>query len=211
MHIRSGRYIGIAPLPGDMANVCLVKSWAPAERKTVSLQNALRDALGHDVALRDRFADARFVAPPVVLGPLAVEPVAASIPEGLLVAGDAAGFVDPMTGDGLRFAVRGGELAADAALTALAHGWSGVHERHARARAAEFSCKWRFNRVLRSIVGSPPAVWLASACTPLAPMILRALVARAGDCEAAARDNRFHPGAERVPPPGSRERQPKPR
>jgi hypothetical protein len=39
------------------------------------------------------------------------------IPEGLLVAGDAAGFVDPMTGDGLRFAVRGGELVADAALT----------------------------------------------------------------------------------------------
>ena len=31
---------------------------------------------------------------------------------GLLLAGDAAGFIDPMTGDGLRFAVRGGELAA---------------------------------------------------------------------------------------------------
>ena len=38
---------------------------------------------------------------------------------GLLLAGDAAGFVDPMTGDGLRFAVRGAELAADAALAAL--------------------------------------------------------------------------------------------
>ena len=31
---------------------------------------------------------------------------------GLLLAGDAAGFIDPMTGDGLRFAVRGGVLAA---------------------------------------------------------------------------------------------------
>jgi 2-polyprenyl-6-methoxyphenol hydroxylase-like FAD-dependent oxidoreductase len=28
------------------------------------------------------------------------------------LAGDAAGFIDPMTGDGLRFAVQGGELAA---------------------------------------------------------------------------------------------------
>ena len=33
----------------------------------------------------------------------------------VLLAGDAAGFVDPMTGDGLRFAVEGGELAARAA------------------------------------------------------------------------------------------------
>ena len=33
---------------------------------------------------------------------------------GLLLAGDAAGFIDPMTGDGLRFAFAGARLAADA-------------------------------------------------------------------------------------------------
>ncbi len=70
--------------------------------------------------LRERVADARFLAAPMVLGPLAVDRVAeAEVPEGLLVAGDAAGFVDPMTGDGLRFAVRGGELAALSALRVL--------------------------------------------------------------------------------------------
>ena len=36
------------------------------------------------------------------LGPLAVESSAAGVP-GLLLAGDSAGFIDPMTGDGLRF------------------------------------------------------------------------------------------------------------
>ena len=56
-----------------------------------------------------------------VLGPLAVNARAAGCP-GLLLAGDAAGFVDPMTGDGLRFALRGGELAAQAALDELASG-----------------------------------------------------------------------------------------
>ena len=30
----------------------------------------------------------------------------------MLLAGDAAGFIDPMTGDGLRFALMGAELAA---------------------------------------------------------------------------------------------------
>ena len=57
-----------------------------------------------------------------------------------------------MTGDGLRFAVRGAELAALAALDALEHGW----QRRARAagdrRRAEFAAKWRFNRLLRSLV-----------------------------------------------------------
>ena len=83
--------------------------------------------------LRDRFAGARLVGPPVVLGPLAVE-VRDTGFDGLILAGDAAGFIDPMTGDGLRFAVRGAELAACAALEALEHGWSGVHKRLA-ARA----------------------------------------------------------------------------
>ena len=53
-----------------------------------------------------------------MLGPLAVETTGAGLP-GLLLAGDAAGFIDPMTGDGLRIAMRGGELAAAAALEAL--------------------------------------------------------------------------------------------
>ena len=72
---------------------------------------------------------ARQVTGAVVLGPLAVDvPDPAAIPDGLLLAGDAGGFVDPMTGDGLRFAIRGGELAGLAALRVLRHGWSGVQQ-----------------------------------------------------------------------------------
>src|SRR5205814_8824362 len=31
MHIRSGRYIGVAPVPGGLTNVCLVKPSRPAD------------------------------------------------------------------------------------------------------------------------------------------------------------------------------------
>ena len=109
--------------------------------------------------------------------------------DGLLLAGDAAGFIDPMTGDGLRFAIRGGELAALAALRALEHGWSGVHLALAAARRREFAAKWRFNRALRSLVGSPVAVRAAAQGARIAPGILHAMVRYAGDCglaEAAA-------------------------
>jgi flavin-dependent dehydrogenase len=125
-----------------------------------------------------------------VLGPLAVDVEESSI-DGLLFAGDAAGFVDPMTGDGLRFAVAGGELAACAAIRALEHGWSGVHAELARQRRREFASKWRFNRALRALVSSPAAVRVGEAIASVAPSIVRALVSRAGDC----RDGRRSVGA----------------
>ena len=88
-----------------------------------------------------------------------------------------------MTGDGLRFAVRGGELAALAALQALEHGWTGVHARLAAERRRAFGGKWRFNRALRALVASPRAVDAAAIRRAVAPGVLRAVIARAGDCD----------------------------
>ena len=119
-----------------------------------------------------------------MLGPLAMD-VRASAIDGLLFAGDAAGFIDPMTGDGLRFAIRGGALAAQAALQALEHGWRGVHHGLASARRREFAGKQRFNRLLRALVASPVAVDAAGIGARVAPAILRAVIARAGDCDLA--------------------------
>ena len=180
MHVRSGRYIGIAPVPGGLTNVCLVKPWRSGDRTLADPRAELLGELARDRWLRDRFAGARLAGPPAVLGPLAVEAAGAGI-DGLLLAGDAAGFIDPMTGDGLRFAVRGAELAAHAAIQALEHGWQGVHERLSAARRAEFSGKWRFNRILRALVASPAAVEAASAGARLAPAALHAAIAYAGD------------------------------
>jgi flavin-dependent dehydrogenase len=117
-----------------------------------------------------------------VLGPLAVDVRPCAI-EGLLLAGDAAGFVDPMTGDGLCFAIRGAELVAQSALTALEHGWNGVHDSLAFQRRVTFAGKWRFDRVVRTIVASPPAVAVAAVGARVAPAVLRQAIAYAGDCQ----------------------------
>jgi flavin-dependent dehydrogenase len=185
MHVRRGRYIGVAQVPGGLTNVCLVRPARPADAALADPAALLVRELSRDPLLRDRAAGARLVAPPVVLGPLAVDVAPAAI-DGLLLAGDAAGFIDPMTGDGLRFAIRGGELAAAAALDALAHGWPGVHARVAAARARDFAGKWRFNRALRVLVASPPAIAAAALAARVAPSVLRAVIARAGDCRPQA-------------------------
>ena len=73
MHIRAGRYIGIAPLPGGTTNICLVKPSRPGDADLRDPGALLRREIAADAQLRDRFGDSRFVGPPVVLGPLAVD------------------------------------------------------------------------------------------------------------------------------------------
>lgn len=176
MHVRQNHYIGVAPVPGDLTNACLVS----ADRHVLRQPNTLVHHIGRDPALRERFARARMVERPVGLGPLAVDADVAGMP-GLLLAGDAAGFIDPMTGDGVRFAMRGGELAAREALRVLEEGWQDAHVRLTCARRREFGRKWRFNRTLRALAGHPGAVRSASVAARLAPPVLRRVIAYAGD------------------------------
>lgn len=178
MHVRSDRYIGVAPLSKDLTNVCVVSADRAALREPAKL---VCETLRHDPVLAPRFAHARQVTQPVCLGPLAVENLACGMP-GLLLAGDAAGFIDPMTGDGLRFAFRGGELAATAAVAALQRGDVDAYEWLARARRREFAPKWRFNRTLRALVGSATAVGIAARVTSMWPTPLSQVIRYAGDC-----------------------------
>ena len=181
MHIRRGHYIGVAPMPGGIANACIVTSDLSGLGPQASV---LQRVLSTDEHLRERFAGARLVSQPVSLGPLAVDCHVAGAP-GLLLAGDASGFIDPMTGDGLRFAFRGGELAAIEALRAIEHGSDGAHVRLLGERRREFGRKWQFNRGLRALVGSPAAVRAAGYGAALVPRILRHVIQYAGDVQAA--------------------------
>jgi flavin-dependent dehydrogenase len=200
MHVRRGHYIGVAPVPGGLTNACLVRSYddrrggtslstvaqsAKVEVPPASLPPAemLRRYLAEDPELSSRFARARAVTPPSVLGPMAVDAHAAGEP-GLLLAGDAAGFIDPMTGDGLHFALAGAELAAAVALDVLA-GRTPVDSAHldlAAKRTAAFSAKWRFNRALRLLVSSPRGVSGAAVAARVAPAIFEHIIRYAGDC-----------------------------
>ena len=119
MHVRRGHYIGVAPVPGGLTNACLVVPHTGGESPLAAPAEMLERYLRDDPELSPRFARARAVAAPSVLGPMAVDAQAAGEP-GLLLAGDAAGFIDPMTGDGLHFALAGAELAAAVALDVLA-------------------------------------------------------------------------------------------
>jgi flavin-dependent dehydrogenase len=117
---------------------------------------------------------------------MAVDTRAAGEP-GLLLAGDAAGFIDPITGDGLRFALAGAELAASAALAVLS-GRLPIERAHldlAARRRAAFAAKWRFNRAVRALVASPRGISAAAAAATLLPSLFEGVIRYAGDCHPA--------------------------
>ena len=184
MHIRSDGYIGVAPLPGGIVNVCVVRELKKVFRaQRVNADAVIDQALRSDPVLAARFTRARQVSGVTALGPLAVDCMASGCP-GLLLAGDAAGFIDPMTGDGLRFAIRGGELAAHAALRELSSGVAACASLRVE-RAKEFGTKWRVNRGLRALVASPRALNVASRMARGWKAPVRMLVRLAGDINLA--------------------------
>jgi flavin-dependent dehydrogenase len=183
MHVRHGHYIGVAPVPGGLANACLVVPHGRDDLPLSQPADALNRMLHADSELAPRFANARAVGPAVMLGPMAVDTTAVGEP-GLLLAGDAAGFIDPMTGDGLRFALLGAEMAAAVAREAL-DGTLPIDRAHlelADRRRAVFQSKWRFNRALRSLVSSPASVTAAAVAARIAPSLFAGVIQYAGDC-----------------------------
>jgi flavin-dependent dehydrogenase len=181
MHVRAGRYIGVAPLPAGLTNVCVVTTDRSTLRDPESL---IAGAIAGEPELADRFARARPEGRPVSLGPLAIE---CDMPgcHGLLLAGDAAGFVDPMTGDGLRLAIRGAELAAAECLNALDGGDAfSAPMRLALRRRRELGRRLRVNRLLRSLTGSERALRGAAVATRVSTWPVQRVVRYLGDVSA---------------------------
>jgi flavin-dependent dehydrogenase len=184
MHVRAGHYIGVSPVPGGLTNACLVVPHARGGAGWRDPATLLCGTIRHDRELAERFADAILVEPPQVLGPMAVDARAAGTP-GMVLAGDAAGFIDPITGDGLRLAFEGAVLAADVVADVL----GGRCTRHeapamlAERRRAAFARKWRFNRAIRGLVAAPAAVAAATVVARIMPRAFEAVIRYAGDCE----------------------------
>lgn len=184
MHVRRGHYIGVAPVPGGLTNVCLVVPHeSSSDRPLSNPAHALIAAVNADPELAPRFTSARAIDAPVMLGPMAVDSAVAGEP-GLLLAGDAAGFIDPMTGDGLRFALMGAELASAIVQETLtgAVAIDRAHLELARRRHHAFHSKWRFNRALRSLVASPGSVSAAAVTARVWPGAFARIIRYAGDC-----------------------------
>lgn len=153
-------YAILNPLAPDRINLSLVVPLAHLAPWSARLETFFVARLRQMRHLLARVGGAERLGPVQALGPLAytVDPPRE---ERVLLVGDAAGFYDPLTGEGIFSALRGAEIAADAIARAFRTGDLSLmlQARYEQARRAAFRDKVRFTRGLQAVVGRR---WLAN-------------------------------------------------
>ena len=114
-------YIGLAPVAADLVNVSLVIRAPRLSQTRTKPEVFLEHTVRAHPELGQRFAQAIRMKKLLTTGPMA-QRTACPQHDGILFVGDAAGFFDPFTGQGIYLALHGAELAATMAHQALSTG-----------------------------------------------------------------------------------------
>src|SRR5262249_52385941 len=121
MHVGRGGYCGVAPLGDGIANVAMVLRPELTHRIKGRPQAFLWEFMRTLPHLAPRLSRACVVRPGLATGPLSFRATALSV-DGALLVGDAGGFFDPFTGQGVHRALVSAAIAAHVAGGALRDG-----------------------------------------------------------------------------------------
>jgi len=114
-------YIGLAPVSDTLVNVSVVVRAAHLAAAKKTSQAFFAQTVQAHPELRQRFAQASRVKNLLTTGPMA-QYTACPQQDGIMFIGDAAGFFDPFTGQGIYLALHSATLAAAVAHRALCNG-----------------------------------------------------------------------------------------
>ena len=175
-------YSILNPVAPGLVNLSLVVPLAHATPFRGRLEAFLGARIKQLRHLPARVAGMRAEGPLRVMGPLAYR-VAEPRVGGVLLAGDAAGFYDPFTGEGLFTALRSAELLAEVAHPALTRDdlSPGALAPYAVAKRRAFADKARVTRVLQLVIGHRRFANAAAHFLRRRPTLLATLMGVIGD------------------------------
>jgi geranylgeranyl reductase family protein len=176
MHVGDGYYVGLAPLPGGGLNVGMALPMAARE----PAQRRYERAIAGLPAVRERLSGLRRTTPLRGVAPIGHRVTRAAGPGWLLV-GDAAGFLDPFTGEGIYRALRSGRAAAEAIVADPA----AADARYLEARARIFAAKTALTWVVQGMLAAPPVLGYALRRLSARPEAADVLGSALGDCRPA--------------------------
>jgi geranylgeranyl reductase family protein len=172
MHVGRGYYVGLAPTPGGELNVGMA---LPVGGRATAAERFEAAILGLPV-VAERLDGSRRLTPIRGAAPIGHRVTGVAGPGWLLV-GDAAGFVDPFTGEGIYRALRSARAATDAI---VAGGDVAGHYRAERRRA--FAAKSALTWLVQGFLAVPPLLEHAVGRLDARPAAALRLGSALGDC-----------------------------
>jgi len=166
VHFFADGYFALAPVDGGLVSVNLVLSMDAFEREALPRDRAFEAWVERVPEVRERLAGAERVDPVRGVGPMSMRTTQQTF-DGAALVGDACGYADPMTGEGVFFALKGASMLAASLRDALA---SDTVERaqlapYLRGRAKEITprarvCRWMVQALHRPTLARAAFRWL---------------------------------------------------
>jgi menaquinone-9 beta-reductase len=179
MHVGPGWYVGLAPLPDGNLNVGMAVPKDGGARKPG--RQRFESAQAGIPAVAQRLAGKRRLTPIRGASPIGHRVARAAGPGWMLI-GDAAGFIDPFTGEGIFRALR----SARAAVEALEGGQQGAEERYLVMRQRAFAAKDALTWLVQGMLAAPPLMGYTLRRMAARPATADRLGSALGDCRPAS-------------------------
>lgn len=178
MYLFRGGYCGLAPVEDGACNVCcLVHRNQVRQSRLKGMEDfgAWLMQVSQLSALETRLRGAAQVSPVVTTAPVHLARRQA-VQCGALMAGDASGFLDPFTGEGISMALHSGRLAAQAVASALSEGFDSQRaaESYSQGLSEAVRRSYRIAAMARGLIQGPE--WLRGLVTTPLPWVGRRLV-----------------------------------
>jgi flavin-dependent dehydrogenase len=177
MYVGSGAYFALNPLGRDLTNVMVVVPKAALTRWSRFVDAGVAGKAAELGRGHRSFAQAQRIGTRAAIGPLA-HAVSAPVAEGVMLIGDAAGFLNPFTGQGVFLALSTAEAAAKAivASTKVRSKEARAFATYAENRNADFAGRKRLSSAVGWLIDLSPRARRAAARLARSPGLSRTLI-----------------------------------
>jgi geranylgeranyl reductase family protein len=179
MHVGPGWYVGLAPLAGGRLNVGMALPMNGGE--VGGADRRFQAAIDGIPAVAARLQERKRLTPIRGASPIGHR-VARAAGRGWILIGDAAGFIDPFTGEGIYRALRSARAAAEA----LATDDERAPARYLTARRHAFAAKDALTWLIQGMLAAPPVMSHALRNLATRPALADRLGSALGDCRPAS-------------------------
>ncbi|UVI27712.1 NAD(P)/FAD-dependent oxidoreductase [Paenibacillus spongiae] len=181
LHLQPDLVVGLAPVGEGLANMTIGTSGSRAGLASGRKSEFVREAIQQLPRLASRMGKISFEDDLIACGPFD-RPNAPAAGSGVLLVGDAAGYYDPLTGQGIYRALRMAELAAPLLLEALCRNSELPLYAYDRLLKQEFARGTRLQRFIQYGTGHPLLFHSALRCISVNQGLRSKLAAVIGDC-----------------------------